>query len=183
VTDAEVRGSSVIFPEYGVTVAVGLSYLALHFLLYVLVLRGRPLVQSERGIFLYHFGSAAVFTLAALCLAVTYFSDAAIAIAIGLSALHGIYSLSFLELWTLAEGSYSMSILTGIDSQGMLSRNALIDAFARIGDAKKGNRLSVLSELFLARHYGSHWQLSARGRLVAHVVNLLIWFAAIKNRG
>ncbi len=107
----------MIFPEYGVTVAVGLSYLALHFLLYVLVLRGRPLVQSERGIFLYHFGSAAVFTLVAFCLAVSYFSDAAIAIAIGLSALHGIYSLSFLELWTLAEGSYSMSILTGIASQ------------------------------------------------------------------
>lgn len=173
----------MIFPEYGVTVAVGLSYLALHFLLYVLVLRGRPLVQSERGIFLYHFGSAAVFTLAALCLAVTYFSDAAIAIAIGLSALHGIYSLSFLELWTLAEGSYSMSILTGIASQEKLSRNTLIGAFARIGDAKKGDRLSVLSKLSLARRDGKDWRLSARGRLMAKLVNLLIWLAAIKKSG
>jgi hypothetical protein len=173
----------VIFPEYGVTVAVGLSYLALHFLLYVLVLRGRPLVQSERGIFLYHFGSAAVFTLVAFCLAVSYFSDAAIASAIGLSALHGIYSLSFLELWTLAEGSYSMSILTGIDSQGMLSRNALIDAFARIGDAKKGNRLSVLSNLSLGRREGSYWRLSARGQLLAILLNALVWLAAIKKRG
>jgi hypothetical protein len=173
----------VIFPEYGVTVAVGLSYLALHFLLYVLVLRGRPLVQSERGIFLYHFGSAAVFTLAALCLAVTYFSDAAIAIAVGLSALHGIYSLSFLELWTLAEGSYSMSILTGIASQGTLSRDALIDAFARIGDAKKSDRLSVLSNLSLGRRDGSYWRLSARGQLLAILLNALVWLAAIKKRG
>jgi hypothetical protein len=173
----------VIFPEYGVTVAVGLSYLALHFLLYVLVLRGRPLVQSERGIFLYHFGSAAVFTLAALCLAVTYFSDAAIAIAVGLSALHGIYSLSFLELWTLAEGSYSMSILTGIASQGTLSRDALIDAFARIGDAKKSDRLSVLLNLSLGRRDGTYWRLSARGQLLAILLNALVWLAAIKKRG
>jgi hypothetical protein len=173
----------VIFPEYGVTVAVGLSYLALHFLLYVLVLRGRPLVQSERGIFLYHFGSAAVFTLVAFCLAVSYFSDAAIAIAIGLSALHGIYSLSFLELWTLAEGSYSMSILTGIASQGTLSRDALIDAFARIGDAKKSDRLSVLSNLSLGRRDGSYWRLSARGQLLAILLNALVWLAAIKKRG
>jgi hypothetical protein len=173
----------VIFPEYGVTVAVGLSYLALHFLLYVLVLRGRPLVQSERGIFLYHFGSAAVFTLVAFCLTVRYFSDAAIAIAIGLSALHGIYSLSFLELWTLAEGSYSMSILTGIASQGTLSRDALIDAFARIGDAKKRDRLAVLSNLSLGSRDGNHWRLSRRGRLLASLLNILIWLAAISKRG
>jgi hypothetical protein len=173
----------VIFPEYGVTVAVGLSYLALHFLLYVLVLRGRPLVQSERGIFLYHFVSAAIFTLIAFAAAVSDFSDAAIAIAIGLSALHGIYSLSFLELWTLAEGSYSMSILTGIASQGTLSRDALIDAFARIGDAKKSDRLSVLSNLSLGRRDGSYWRLSARGQLLAILLNALVWLAAIKKRG
>jgi hypothetical protein len=173
----------VIFPEYGVTVAVGLSYLALHFLLYVLVLRGRPLVQSERGIFLYHFVSAAIFTLIAFAAAVSDFSDAAIAIAIGLSALHGIYSLSFLELWTLAEGSYSMSILTGIASQGTLSRDALINAFARIGDAKKSDRLSVLSNLSLGRRDGSYWRLSARGQLLAILLNALVWLAAIKKRG
>jgi hypothetical protein len=173
----------VTSPGYGVTVAVGLAYLASHFLLYVFVLRGRPLVQSERGIFLYHFGSAAVLTLVALCFAVTYFSDAAIAIAIGLSALHGIYSLSFLELWTLAEGSYSMSILTGIASRGTLSRNALIAAFARIGDAKKSDRLAVLSNLSLSSRDGNHWRLSRRGRLLASLLNILIWLAAISKRG
>jgi len=184
VLDAEVRrGSSVIFREYGVTVAVGLSYLAFHFLVYVFLLRERPLFQSERGIFLYHFVSATLFTLVAFADAITHFSDAAVAIAIGLSAIHGIYSISFLELWTLAEGSYSMSILTGIASQGKLSRNRLIDAFARIGDAKKGNRLSVLSGLSLARHDGNYWRLSARGRLVANLLNVLVWLAAIEKRG
>jgi hypothetical protein len=173
----------VIFSDYGITVAVALAYLASHVLLYLFVLRNLLLFQSESGIFLYHFVSVAAFALVALVAAVTHFSDASFALAVGLIATHCIYSLSFLELWTLAEGSYSMSILTGIDSQGTLSRKTLIDAFARIGDAKKGNRLSMLLKLSLAHRKGAHWQLSARGRAVAKVVNLLAWLAAIKNRG
>jgi hypothetical protein len=179
----EGRENSVVFPDYGVTVAVGLSYLAAHVLLYVFMLRGRPLVQSERGIFLYHFVSAVLFALVTFGVALTHFNDAAIAIAIGLVAVHGIYSLSFLELWTLAEGSYSMSILTEIASQGTLSRNALIDAFARIGDAKKSDRLFVLSKLSLGCRDGCYWRLSARGHLLANLLNVLVWLAVIKKRG
>src|SRR5262249_24097734 len=109
--------------------------------------------------------------------------DAALAIAIGLIVIHGIYSLSFSELWTLSEGSYSMSILTGIASCEMLSRNALIDAFAGIGDAKKGDRLSVLLKLSLAYRDGNHWRLTFRGRIVANLLSILVWLAAIKKRG
>jgi hypothetical protein len=164
-------------------VALGLSYLGLHFLLYVLVLRDRSLFQTERGIFLYHFGSATLFTLVVFAATLSQVTDGALAIATGLSAIHCIYSLSFLELWTLAEGSYSMSILTGIASQGTLSRNALIDGFARIGDAKKGNRLSVLTNLSLAHRDRNHWRLTARGGLLANALNVLLWLTAIKKRG
>jgi hypothetical protein len=167
--------------ELCVTVSIGLSYVALHFLLYIWLLRDRPFFQSERGIFLYHFVSAVLFTLATLAAGIASFSDAALAIAIGLIATHCIYSISFLELWTLAEGSYSLSILTGIASQGTLSRNVVIDAYARIGDAKKGNRLSILSKLSLARRKGNHWRLSSRGRLLANLLNFLVWLAAIRN--
>jgi hypothetical protein len=173
----------VILREHGITAAVGLSYLVLHALLYVLVLRDRPLFQSERGIFLYHFVSAALLALVAFAAAIIHFSDAALAIATGLVAIHCIYSISFLELWSLAEGSYSMSILTGIASQGTLSRNALIEAFARIGDTKKGDRLSVLSKLSLAHRDNARWRLSPRGRVVATLVNTLIWLAAIEKGG
>jgi hypothetical protein len=173
----------MIFHEYSVMITVGSGYLVLHVLLYVFVFRGQAVFQSERGIFLYHFGSAMAFTLVAFAIAFTHFTDATFAIAIGLSAIHSIYSISFLELWTLAEGSYSMSILTAIASQGMVSRNRLIDAFARLGDAKKVNRLSVLSTLSLACREGGHWRLSARGQMLANALNVLVWLAAIKNRG
>jgi hypothetical protein len=173
----------VILRSYDVAIAVGLSYLAAHVLLYFFVLRGRRFFQSEVGIFLYHFVSVTAFTVVALGAVLVHFSDAVLAVAIGLIALHCIYSISFLELWSLAEGSYSMSILTGIASQGTLSRKALIDAFAGIGDTKKGNRLSVLLKMSLARREGSHWRLTARGRVLANALDLLTWLAAIKNRG
>jgi hypothetical protein len=173
----------VILREHGITIAVGLSYLVLHVLLYVCVLRYRTIFQSERGIFLYHFVSAALFTLVAFAAAITHFSDATLAIAAGLSAVHYIYSISFLELWSLAEGGYSLSILAGIASRGTLPRSALIDVFARLGDVKKGDRLSVLSKLSLAHRNGNFWRLSARGRSVAIIVNALIWLAAIEKGG
>jgi hypothetical protein len=176
-------GGSVIFSVVRVTVSVGLSYLALHFLLYACVLRDRPIFQSERGIFLYHFVSAVLFTSATLAVGIARFSDAAMAASIALIAVHGIYSLSFLELWSLAQGSYSISILTGIASQGPVPRSRLIDVFARIGDAKKGDRLSVLSDSSLAHRDGGHWRLSARGRLLGNLLNALLWLAAIKKSG
>jgi hypothetical protein len=76
-----------------------------------------------------------------------------------------------------------MSILTEIASQGTLSRETLIEAFAGIGDAKKANRLAVLSKMSLARHEGNHWRLNARGRLLADALDLLTWLAAIKKPG
>ena len=65
---------------------------------------------------------------------------------------------------------------------GKSSRSSLGSLFG-IGDAKKGNRLSVLSTLSLADRDGSHWRLSGRGRVVANVLNALIWSAAIEKRG
>jgi hypothetical protein len=173
----------VIFSEFGRTISIGLFYLASHFLLYVCIFRDRPAFQTERGIFRYHFISAVLFASAALAAGIARFSDAAMAVSIGLIAIHGIYSTSFLELWSLAQGSYSISILTGIASQGSLPRSKLIDVFARIGNAKKNDRLSALSKSFLAHRGGGYWRLSGRGRLLGNLLNALLWLAAIKTSG
>jgi hypothetical protein len=173
----------VIFSEYGAAAASGLSYLGFHFLLYICILRNQPFFQSERGIFLYHFWSAAVFSMAALATGMAHFGDAAIATSFGLIAAHGIYSTSFLELWSLAQGSYSISILTGVAVRGTLQRARLIDIFTQIGNSKKSDRLSVLSKSSLAYHDDGYWRLSSRGRLLAKVLSVLLWLAAIKKPG
>jgi hypothetical protein len=131
----------------------------------------------------YHFASAVLFSLLILAASAGSFNYERIAISTGLVAVHGIYSLSFLELWSLAQGSYSISILTGVPSHGSLRRSELIRVLARIGDAKKGDRLTVLSKSSLVQRDGQRWRLSPRGRVLASMLNALLWLAAIRKPG
>jgi hypothetical protein len=169
-----------MFQGVGTWVLIGLSYLALHFLLYVFLIRNRPFFQSERGIFLYHVVSIVAFALLALA-SVSDFSEAGIAVLCALIAAHAIYSISFLELWSLAQGGYSLSILAGAASARGLRRTGLIESFARLGDSKRDGRLSVLSKSSLVRHEGGYWRLSARGRFIANLLEGLLWLAGTKR--
>jgi hypothetical protein len=133
-----------MFQGVGSWVLIGPSYLALHFLLYVLAIRDRPFFQLERGIFLYHVVSIIGFALLAL-ISISDVGEAGIAVLCALVAAHVICSISFLELRSLAQGGYSLNILAGAVSAQGLRRASVIDAFARIGDAKQDDRLAVLS--------------------------------------
>jgi hypothetical protein len=52
------------------------------------------------------------------------------------AAAHGIYSMSFLELWSLAEGSYSFAILREIKSDRPADLHAVVIELRAIGDEK-----------------------------------------------
>jgi hypothetical protein len=162
---------------------VALLWLACHFLIYVAVLRNMPLFQTERGIFLYHLSSAAVFVAVALVIFVIRRDGEAFSVACALVAGHGIYSISFLELWSLAQGSYSLSIMGQGRADRIPSRAELIEAFARIGNAKKADRLSGLQGSQLIWLDGNHWKLNGAGAIVASMLRSLLWLANIKERG
>lgn len=166
-----------------IAIVVGFIYLVSHFLFYVLKLRQLSQFQTERSIFLYHFASAFIFSVAAIVICITMPNEATIATAIGLVIIHGIYSTSFLELWSLAQGGYSIAILTGLDSGAELAREDLIIAFTRIGDAKKSNRLSTLVNSSLIQQSDDSWFLTGRGRLLAIILKSLLWLAHIKKAG
>jgi hypothetical protein len=167
----------------GASGLVALVWLACHFLIYVAVLRNRPLFQTERGIFLYHLTSAALFVAAALVIVLVRRDGEAFSVACALVAAHGIYSISFLELWSLAQGSYSLSIMGQGRSDKVPTRTDLVDAFSRIGNAKKADRLSGLQGSNLIRLEGNHWKLNGYGATVASVLRRLLWLANIKERG
>ena len=67
----------------------------------------------------------------------------------GLLALQFIYSISFLELWTLSEGSHSPQILARVSRRGTISREELFTASEEIGARKKHHRLDDLLALKL----------------------------------
>ena len=159
------------------------AYIALHFLLYVLFLRQRPTFRRERSIFLYHFISACLFSPTALILALAYADAAGLATGLGLVSLHGIYSLSFLELWSLAQGGYSIGIMAAARNRGTISNVTLLREFSPVGDDKKAGRLTALLRLGLIKRQGGGWVATGRGRVVATNLRSLLWLADPRHEG
>ena len=90
-------------------------YLAAHLLLYVAVLRHLPAFRREQTIFAYHALSAVLVTASAVVVPLALGTGFDAEWFVAVVALHGIYSVSFLELWSLAEGGYSLQILERLD--------------------------------------------------------------------
>jgi hypothetical protein len=158
-------------------------YLLAHFLLYVFVLRHQHNFRTEKGIFLYHLISAMVCVFVSAVIILVRRDGEAFSVACALVAAHGIYSISFLELWSLAQGSYSLSIMGQRGSDRGLSRAELVDSFSRIGNAKKADRLSGLEGSQLIRLDGNYWKLTGSGAIIATMLRSLLWLANIKERG
>jgi hypothetical protein len=158
-------------------------YLLAHFFAYVFVLRHRPYFQTEKGIFLYHLISVIVCVFAATVISLIRRDGEAFSVACAVVAAHGIYSISFLELWSLAQGSYSLSIMGQDRSDRVPSRAELVNSFSRIGDAKTTDRLSGEEGPQLIRLDGNHWKLTGSGAIVASLLRSLLWLTDIKERG
>lgn len=149
------------------------AVLAAHFAAYVLGLRRTAQLRSEKGIFLYHFVSALACGLAAVAAA---FADpvgfGVAGLVIVLSA-HGIYSLSFLELWSLAQGGYSLSIIAGIAKAEAAGVEPDFSGLAAIGVAKQNDRVVALERMGLIATSGDRISLTSRGSAIAAVLHAL----------
>lgn len=160
--------------------SIAALYVAANFLLYTLLLRRFRLFARESLIFLYQFVS---FLALPILLATggpsTPHPFAAFVAAL---ALHGVYSLSFLELWALSEGSYSLGMLDRIEAAGALDSSTNVDDLEEIGSSKKSARLESLEKLGLIRSKNGSYLLSPWGRVGAPVLRLLVWIVNIKER-
>jgi len=146
----------------------------LHFLIYILLVRNRPALYGERKILLYHCGSAFACSFVALALLIAFRCEQRSAmIAAGITAIHGIYSISFLELWSLAQGSYSIRILMGVQGSSGIGRHELHRCFFAIGEAKRTNRISSLSRAGLIVSDGEFWKLTLLGCLAVAGLRVL----------
>ena len=91
---------------------------------------------------------------------------------LGLMSLHGLYSLTFLWLWSATEGSYSLAILRTI-AAGQGRPAALVETFARLGADKRKARLCSLQRLKLIRRTGGVYTLTASGYMAAKGIRIL----------
>lgn len=165
-----------------VILAGSLFYVFAHFMLYLIWGRNYAILRRERGIFLWHFLS--FWLLGACCfLYAIYFAISNIfPMLLGALALHGIYSLSFLELWSLSQGGYSLGILKAAPFNTNEGSTA-ISTFEAIGDKKFYDRLFGLQNLGMLRCSDEKVQLTRSGKLAATLVLFIANIAHIKDRG
>lgn len=162
---------------------LSVAYLALHLTSYALVLRRLPVFELERSIFLYHFVSAFVFSSCALLVVINDPTEERVGAAVAVICAHGIYSLTFLELWTLSQISYSREVLGLAERRGSLRVSPPPPELVLIGDEKKAGRLDAMIKLQLLRREGNVFQLTPRGRLVSKALGILAWLANLKQTG
>jgi hypothetical protein len=149
------------------------GYLAAHLAAYVAILRHHPGLRSEKGIFLYHLGSAVFVGLAGAVFAVLEPDRFGLSGLVLVLSLHGIYSLSFLELWSLAQGGYSLSIIGEVARAAASGTQPNFSALAAIGEAKQDDRVVALEKLGLVARTGGRIALTARGSRVALLLHAL----------
>jgi hypothetical protein len=160
------------------------AYLVTHFLVYLLMGRKLTVLRSERGIFRFHALSALTVVACSAIWGLFSGSSGGIAVILGVAAMHGIYSLSFLELWTLSQISYSRDILDAA-MRGPAPNSELIAQLATVGDDKKVSRLKGLETLGLIRVAGDSGtiQLRRAGKAVSLVLTTLRWLTNLRSTG
>lgn len=94
-------------------------------------------------------------------------------------ALQGIYSLTFLELWALADGGYSLAILDTLDKVEDQDQGEVIDKLILLGTKKTQARVADLVQLGLVININDGYQLTKLGRLFAVILIKIVKFAKV----
>jgi hypothetical protein len=149
------------------------AYLVAHFAAYVLVVRRLDTFRTERGIFLYHFVSAVIACSSAALAGFLEQEGFGLAGFVIVLSLHGVYSLSFLELWSLAQGGYSLSIIASIAHAEATGVEPDFSGLAAIGVAKQDDRIFALERLELVATSNGLISLTSRGGTIALALQLL----------
>ena len=153
-------------------------YVLVHAAAYLLIWRRLPAFGRERVIFAYHALSALLVSALAAIGFLLGPSLETLAAAVAVVCLHGLYSVSFLELWSLAEGSYSLTILRRI-AAGADADDPTLEA---VGAAKHQNRAGGLEGIGLVRRQGERVALTGRGRAVGAALAAIVWLANIRQQ-
>ena len=150
-------------------------YFLAHLCLYLVALRQLRSFAKERTVFLYHL-------LPGLAVGIFMFSPwmvspsgEKIETAIGFLSFHGIYSLSFLELWWLSDGGYSLRILDCVARADESKFSLNFSVLQELGSAKKKDRLDSLQQLGLVTRREEKFQLTRFGQVFVAFLSLIQW--------
>jgi hypothetical protein len=161
--------------------SIGILALAIHLFIYLVALRRR--LRTEVAIFLFHLVPTLTMFVCSVIFVLISMTEERVASAITLISTNGIYSLTFLELWSLSQISYSREVLVKVKSGHLLSISSYTDELAAIGDKKRTERLIALCNMGLLSRTKDVYGLSMRGIFIAKALQLLNWLPNLKSRG
>jgi len=167
-----------------VLVWFGCLHIVLHLFCYILFFRNLPSFKTERVIFVFHVASFILLaTLSAAAWMLISPSEGMFMAGLLVLSLHGIYSMSFLELWSLSQISYSIAILDAVLENPRASIPGLVDKFSTTGSEKKSIRINGLQRLRLIAVSDGIATLTSKGKVVAKALLCLRWIANLRNSG
>lgn len=158
-------------------------YIVVHFLLYTIYFRRKEYFGTEQGIFLFHLVPLVCLVAIAFVAFLRNPSNDSFALIVGAGAAHGIYSLSFIELWLLSEGGYSLRILSELVRRGASTTSELQQQFVDVSARKKQGRLESLVALKLIEHDQDRFGLSKRGMVLVKAMVLVVILAGYQSPG
>ncbi len=158
--------------------SIALIWCVLHFLLFIAA-RGWATARRERFAFLFHVVSFALLFAVAAYAVIT--GAQPLIVGLGALAIHGIYSLTVLEVWSLSEGSYALSMLRRL-AEKPSDKAEIVAQFAALGESKRSSRLLALGDGGLIDGAGTV-TLTKKGRLVALAIAALRRLANLENAG
>ena len=162
---------------------LGFAYLLAHLISYVVLFRHLAALRTERGIFLFHLVSACALPAAVFVFSLDAGFSGTLLRTVTVAAAHGIYSISFLEIWSLAWGSYSFIILRGIGSGGTADAEKIVSELGSVGDDKKDQRIKSLERLGLISQNEGKVSLTSKGRVAAAFLRALQRNANLSETG
>jgi hypothetical protein len=98
-------------------------------------------------------------------------------------SLQGIYSLSFLELWSLTQGGYSLTILKKVQESGGVASAADLASLGQIGAGKQTGRLQGLEKLHLLQSRQNQIAITPLGKFAAFLFRGLVLLINLKSHG
>lgn len=140
-------------------------------------------MRTETGIFRFHLFSVLALALVTATRLFLGGNPQSWAVFAAVISLHGVYSVSFLELWSLAQGGYSLSILDKAASGANLTAPRERRELEQIGDLKRCDRLFALRSLGLVALDREKLQLTAPGRICNIVLRAVIALANLRSVG
>lgn len=155
-------------------------YILFHISLYILIGRNICRLRTEFGIFLFHLSSFLL--LGIISIFVLIGNQNILILLLGILSLHGIYSISFLELWSLSQGSYSIKILE-LSPITLATNSNKLDILESLGDTKFIDRVESLQKIYLLHSDNDTLKVTCFGRIVAKILLTFARIANISNRG